>query len=241
MKDYFAKLNRLRVNAGKPELKSWKASKDSLLDSISVLEKAGAIDVLPGANTEAVPVTADPLIAETLKDPPKPELTEDEKDRASKTHIIKPGLGRGLGDEKYAVHCRKAVQDHRRDEKKASKVNKAVLSDADKKQIKDEAEARLPKGQVDPKKDPAKAERQAKHIADKKAAREAAGKAPAKKPTASDEITVADIARDLGLDPKIARAKLRRHEDKLTKLHTKGQDRWTFPKAAAAEIKKILK
>lgn len=250
MKEYFAKLNRLRVNAGKPELKSWKASKDSLLDSISALEAAGALDVLPGVNTEAVAVTNDPEVAATLKDPEpkpepeaKPELTDDEKDRASKTHVIKPGLGRGLGDEKYAVHSRKAVQDHRIKEGKDAKLKraeeKALLSDKDKAQIKDEAKLR--KGEVDPKKDPAKAARQAQHIADKKAKREAAGKAPAKKEVGKDEITVAEIARDLGLDPKIARAKLRRHEDKLTKLHSKGQDRWTFPKSAAPEIKKILK
>lgn len=247
MKDHFAKLNRLRVNASKPELKSWKASQDKLLDAIHSLEKAGAVDVLPGANTAAVPVTSDPVVAAALKPVENPEPTEaeiaDAKDRAFKTTVVKPGLGRGLGDEKYATHCRKAVQDHRRDEKKANKKTrdekKALLSEADKAQIKDEV--RLRKGEVDPKKDPAKAARQQKHIEDKKAARAAAGKEPTRKAVGKDEISVAEIARDLGIDPKIARAKLRRHEDKLTKLHSKGQDRWTFPKTAAAEIKKILK
>jgi hypothetical protein len=52
---------------------------------------------------------------------------------------------------------------------------------------------------------------------------------------------VADIARELDIDPKIARAKLRRHEDKISKLHTKGQDRWTFPKSARKTIADILK
>lgn len=235
MKDYLAKLNRLRVNAGKSELKSWKASKDKLLDAIAALEKEGFVDAVPGADLKVTPQTEDPVVAAALIAAEKEAAA-----RAEKTTIIKPGLGRGLGDEKYAVHSRKAVQDHRRDEKKERKQEKArLLSEEDQAQIKDEADHR--KGKVDAKKDPEKAARQAKHIADKKAKREGAGKASVKKPINSNEITVADIARDLGIDPKIARAKLRRHEDKLTKLHTKGQDRWTFPKSAAAEIKKILK
>lgn len=238
MIDHLAKLNRLRVNAGKPELKSWKASKDSLLDAIDKLEKQGFTDVLPGANTEAVPKTDDPEVEKVIKEP-APELKKSNGEPATK---VKPGLGRGLGDEKYAVHSRKAVQDHRRDERKALKdlrKGKKALSDEDLEQVKKEAELR--KGEVDPKKDPKKAARQKKHIEDKRKAREAAGKKPSRKEVGKDEITVADIARELGIDPKIARAKLRRHEDKLTKLHSKGQDRWTFPKSAAADIKKILK
>lgn len=232
MQEYLSKLNRLRVNAGKKELKSWKAGKDAILDAIDKLEKAGVKDVLPGANVEAAPQTNDPEVAKVIKDPPpQPEPKK-----------IKPGLGRGLGDEKYAVHSRKAVQDHRRDERKALKdlrKGKKALSDEDLEQVKKEAELR--KGEVDPKKDPAKAARQKKHIEEKQAARKAAGKKPTRKEVGKDEITVADIARELGIDPKIARAKLRRHEDKLTKLHSKGQDRWVFPKSAAADIKKILK
>lgn len=216
MSAHLDKLNRLRVNAGKKPLKSWKASKDSLLDAIDVLVKEGHLDTLPGANVEAAPVTADPEVAAALEKP-APEVTK-----------VKPGLGRGLGDEKYAVHSRKAVQDHRRDEKKAAKADRAEKKE-------------LAKGQVDPKKDPDKAKRQADKIAAKQAKRAASGAAPKRKEVGKDEITVADIAREIGIDPKIARAKLRRHEDKLTKLHTKGQDRWTFPKSAAKEIKAILK
>ena len=216
MSDRLEKLNRLRVNAGKKPLKSWKASKDSLLDAIDELQKAGFVDALPGANLEAAPVTSDPEVAAALEKP------------APEVQHIKPGLGRGLGDEKYAVHSRKAVQDHRRDEKKANRADKAEKNE-------------LAKGEVDPKKDPEKAARQKKHIEEKKAKREASGKPTARKEVSKDETTVAEIARELGIDPKIARAKLRRHEDKLTKLHTKGQDRWTFPKSAAKEIKAILK
>lgn len=223
MSAHLDKLNRLRVNAGKKPLKSWKTSKDSLLDAIDVLVKEGHLDTLPGANVAAAPVTTDPEVAAALEKP------------APEVQHIKPGLGRGLGDEKYAVHSRKAVQDHRRDEKKANKADKAEKKE-------------LAKGEVDPKKDPEKAARQKKHIEEKQAARAAKNKANGKNPAngrlkapGKDETTVAEIARELGIDPKIARAKLRRHEDKLTKLHTRGQDRWTFPKSAAKEIKAILK
>lgn len=228
-KDYLAKLNRLRVNAGKPELKVWKASKDALLDAIDSLEKQGFLDVLPGANVEATPQTEDPEIKEALaKEPP-----------VSK---VKPGMSRGIGDDPYARQCRKALQGIRVKEKEQLKKLRSgdvELDERDKQQIKNEAELR--KGEIDPKKNPAKAARQKKHIEEKQAKRKAEGKKPSKKPLKDGEVTVADIARELGMSPKLARNKLRRHEDKLLKLHTKGQDRWVFPKSAEAEIKKILK
>lgn len=264
----FAKLNRLRVNAGKPELKSWKGSKAALDGAIQKLIDAGHVDALPGAQVNIAPVADDPELAKT-QEPPSVEdsamsknianpapVSEVEKKRGAK-------LARGLDTDPYARQSRLAVQmqreaERREDkakkdaepkkkkltkaEKKAKKAAKKLkLSEGDKQQIKDEAKSRkggkLPKGQVDPKKDPEKAARQAKHIEDKRAAR--AGK-PAKEKS-GDEVTVAELCRELGIDPKVGRAKLRRHEDKLTKLHSEGQDRWTFPKKAAAEIKAILK
>lgn len=229
IKDYFAKLNRLRVNAGKPELKSWKASKDSLLDAIASLEEAGFLDVLPGANVEAKPETADPEVQKALeKEPP--------------VNKVKPGMSRGIGDDIFARNCRKSLQDIRAKEKKALKDLRSSgveLDERDKQQIKNEAELR--KGEVNPKKNPAKAARQKKHIEEKQAKRKAEGKTTAKRQLDSNEISVADIARELGISPKTARGKLRRHEDKLAKLHTKGQDRWVFPKSAAPQIREILK
>lgn len=225
MANDLAKLNRLRVNAGKAELKSWKASQAKLDDAISKLEAEGFKDVVPGANLEAEAKTNDPEVAKAR---PAPEPT-----------VGKPSLARGIDSDGYSRHSRERVRDLREKEKKALKGGKVKLSDAEKKSIKDEAEHR--KGLVDAKKDPEKAARQQKHIADKKAKREASGKPINKKEVGKDEITVADIARDLDIDPKVARAKLRRHEDKLTKLHTKGQDRWTFPKTARKDIEKILK
>jgi len=251
------KLNRLRVNAGKSELKSWKASQEKLDAAIKVLEDAGHTDVLPGADAGAAPKIDDPEVAAAR---PEPEETKDEApalaDSAMAKNIANPpkeekkptngkaSLARGLDSEPYARQSRERVRDLREKEKKEAKAKKIELSKADKKQIKDEAESRKGSkkkpgkiaGEVDAKKDPEKAKRQKKHVEDKQKAR-------AEKPKAEknpNEITVADIARELDIDPKVARAKLRRHENKLTKLHTKGQDRWTFPKTAGAEIKKIL-
>ncbi len=197
-------LNRLRVNAGKPELKSWKASAAKLTDAIKGLQAAGF-----------KPDEEEPVV-----------------------HKQKAQLARGLETEGMARQSRIAVQmereRERKEEKEARASDKAVKRAAEKLE---KSSAKLAKGQVDPKKDPDKAKRQTKIIEDKKAARAAT------KPKDKDanEISVADIARELGIDPKVARAKLRRHEDKLDKLHTKGQDRWVFPIGAKAQIVGILK
>lgn len=252
------KLNRLRANAGKNPLKSWKASQQALQDQIAKFEADGFTDTVPGANVETKPETTDPEIAANLEsEPPKPlsesamtkNIDNSEPPITSKTTQTKgrASLARGLDTDSYARHSRERVRDNREKERKEAKQKKPAveLSENDKKQIKDEAASRggkkkqkvNPTGAVDPKKDPEKAKRQLKHIEDKQAAR--AGKP--KKETNANEVTVADIARELNIDPKVARAKLRRHEDKLAKLHTKGQDRWTFPKSAKDEIVKILR
>lgn len=236
MSEKLAKLNRLRVNAGKAELKSWKASQPKLDEAIAKLEGEGFIDVLPGAQPDAAPVIEDPEVAKA-----RPvEEPEDDKPAGKEPQKIKPGLARGVGDElSYGKHCRKAVRDHRASEKAEAKANKAELSDEDKAAIK--SEAKLRKGEVDPKKDPAKAARQKKHIEEKQAKRAAAGKPGVKKEVGKDEITVADIARKLDMDPKIARAKLRRYEDKPDYPKTIKGERWVFPKSAEKAITKILK
>lgn len=232
MANDLAKLNRLRVNAGKAELKSWKASQPKLNTAITSLEEAGFKDVLPGANLDAQPVTTDPEIASALDNNiANPEPPAEEKPR--KVH-----LARGLDTDTMGANCRYAVRQARAAEKKAKLEEKAKLSPEDKAQIK--AEAKLRKGEVDPKKDSKKAKRQKKHIEEKQAKRKAEGKV-VKSKAGENEITVADIARDLDIDPKVARAKLRRHEDKLAKLRNKGAERWVFPKSAKAEIMKILK
>lgn len=218
-------LNRLRVNAGKPELKSWKASKGELIKVIKKFQADGFTDALPGANVNATPVADDPKLLEPFKEPEKEEAEEAAPEKVTK---VKAQLARGIETEGYAKHSRKAVQDIRRDERKASKEERAKvkLDEKDKKQIKDEAEDR---------------QKPAKEKANKKILESKPKKDKAKKVEKdSDEITVAEIARDIGIDPRVARAKLRRHEDKIKKLHTKGQDRWTFPKSAKKEIKAIL-
>lgn len=55
---------------------------------------------------------------------------------------------------------------------------------------------------------------------------------------ASDLVSLADIARELKIEPKLARAKARR-SDEITKL-AQG-DSWAFKPADAATVKKILK
>jgi type IV secretory pathway VirB10-like protein len=226
-----AKLNRLRVNAGKKELKFWKATPKLLDESIKKFEDAGFTDALPGANTDAAPVSDDPEVqAARPADEPAP------KKEPTKTNG-KPSLARGLDTESYAHHSRKAVRDIREKEKKDKKAEAARLSPEDKQQIKDEAKRR--KGDLDPK--TAKGKRQKQHIADKQAKRKAEGKTAKSREKNADEVTVADIARELNIDPKIARAKMRRYEGKDNYPNPVKGERWTFPKSAKAAIAKILK
>lgn len=232
-----AKLNRLRINAGKGELKSWKAGQPKLLDTIKALEASGFTDVVAGADVAAKPVTDDPVVAKAIAEPEKSavEVKPAKKQKAQ--------LARGLETEPMAMQSRYAVRaerDREAREAQAEKIEAKATRKAEKKKAKEEAKAakkNLPKGKVDPRKDPAKAKRQEDHIKKKQEARASKPKVE-KNP---NDITVADIARELDIDPKVARAKLRRHEDKISKLHTKGQDRWVFPKAAKSELMQILK
>ena len=222
MAEDLAKLNRLRVNAGKDELKSWKAPQHKLEAAIKKFEDDGFIDVLPGANPEAQPLTDDPEVAAVLpKEEPKgdrydeaetlkesavtPSLAESamsrnvgkvEKKPEKETTKGKASLARGLDSDTMAVQSRARVRDHREAEKKANKAKQ-----------------------------------------DKRAA---AGKDTTPRVKNDNEITVAEIARELDVDPKVARAKLRRHTDRIKKAVPKWDGGWTFPKTAAAEIKKIL-
>lgn len=267
----FDKLNRLRVNAGRTELKSWKASGALLLEKIAELEAAGIPDTLPGANVKTTPNITPDLAEELNKEAETAKTTLGESALAKSVDNSKPEepkkdkpkakLARGLDTDQYARQCREKVRDRVRDEKaeakaakkaakklareqeeknrKLHKKNKKVkLSKEDKRAIKDEAESRIV-GKVDEKKDPEKAKRQKDHIEKKQ--KDRAAKAGKEKPKDDKNFTVADLARELDIDPKTARNKLRRHEDKISKLHSKGQDRWTFPNEARKELTKLLK
>jgi len=221
-----AMLNRLRVNAGKPELRSWKASKAKLEEAIKKLQDEGFLDTLPGANVNAPPVTDDPELAKARPEETPP--AEPEEPKAEPTaKKIKPALARGADNGLFTEHSRKAVQDHRQKEKAAEKAERKEAKKAAKEPPKKEE---LPK-----------AERQKKHIEEKRAKRAAEGKLKPAKEKDPNKVSAADIARDLDMDPKIARAKLRRHGDRIRKVVPKWDGSWEFPKAAAAEIKKILK
>lgn len=216
------KLNRLRVNAGKAELKSWKGTAKKLQEAIASLEAAGFTDVLPGADPAAAPKIDDPEVAAARAEP---EAKPEKAKVVRPVKIEKVGLARGLDNEVFAKNCRDRVRDHREAERKANKKGKA--KDSEPKKI---------AGQVDPKVDPEKAKRQLEKI-------EAKQKARAEKPPVvkdPNQVTVADIARELDIDPKVARAKLRRYEDKPNYPKPVKGERWTFPKSAAGDIRKIL-
>ena len=59
------------------------------------------------------------------------------------------------------------------------------------------------------------------------------------KPT-GDTFTLADLARDLDINPKVARAKTRRHATKLEAFRV-GTEGWVFDGKHRAEVSKLLK
>lgn len=226
-------LNRLRVNAGKSELKSWKASKALLRENIEKLQSEGFTDALPGANVDATPILPpDPQLAEAFKkdevqlsEEDKKQIKDEAKDRP--VTKVRSGLARGAENGHFTEHSRKSVQDQRAKEKKEAKEER-------------KKQKQLAKGEVDAKKEPEKAARQKKHIEEKRAKREKEGKLKPTREKNADEVTVADIARDIGLNPKIARAKLRRYEGKEGYPDPVKGERWTFPKTARKALEKIL-
>lgn len=222
------KLNRLRVNAGKTELKSWKASQAKLAEAIASLEAAGFTDTLPGADINAAPITDDPEVAKNLPvEEPKQEEEPEKPKGPPVVKVEKVGLARGLDSDDFAKNCRQRVRDAREKDRKDERESK-----------KETKKAAKIAGQVDEKRDPEKAQRQKDKI---KAKQEARAAKPTKEKNA-DVLTAAELAREVDMDPKIARAKLRRHAEKIKKFYPKwgGIGDWEFPKAVAPEIRKIL-
>lgn len=230
-----AKLNRLRENAGMQPLKSWKASKEKLQEKIDDLIEKGYVDVLPGADVSVAPKTDDPeLAAARPEDKPPPTVNK-----------VRPGLGRGVESDAFGRQCRESIRDSREKERKDAKSNRrkakkgeVQLSEEDKRFLKDESAFR---GKVDPSKDPEKAKRQADKVKAKKDKRQADGKTTKK--IVEDQVTAADLAREVGMSPKVARAKFRRHQKKIKDIYPQwgGIGDWVFPKKLASDIKKILK
>src|SRR5262245_43579893 len=56
--------------------------------------------------------------------------------------------------------------------------------------------------------------------------------------TSKTTITLAQLARDLNIDPKVARAKARRRSDELPK--TVRDDNWIFPASAKSKLIEFL-
>lgn len=64
-------------------------------------------------------------------------------------------------------------------------------------------------------------------------------KTAAPKTSAAKTFTLADLARDLKINPKIARAKARRHSKDLAK-HRVGTDGWNFSLKAKPAVSQLL-
>lgn len=248
----FDKLNRLRKKAGQRPLKSWKASADDLQHQIERLENDGyedpgpdpipveqpPVDFGPDAKADTPP-TADEI--PSLKD--SPLIANPDPEKPVVKHPAR--LARGTETES---HCRKAVADARektKKEKKALKENQRFLAGKKpkltKKQRKAAKKARLQKhkdGTATKTTTAGNKRKLGKELVDKIDKQSKAKHADSR--IDKDNFTVAELARECDMDPKVARAKLRRHEDRIKKLHSKGQDRWVFPNTARKTLKEIL-
>lgn len=252
-------LNRLRRAAGAKPLKRWAASQESLNIKIQEYKDNGYEDPGPDPITEETPVappvdfgpdakadtppTADEIPA--LKDSALSKnvgnpVVEENKD---KIHKHPARLARGTDTE---THCRKAVADAREKTKKEKKADKERKKSIDKDFKRSDKGKKPKKAKIKKNKDgtatktttSGNVRQLGKELAEKitKQRKEK----HADKRADPDNFTVAELGRECGMDPKVARAKLRRHEDKIKKLHTKGQDRWVFPNSARKQLKAIL-
>lgn len=72
-----------------------------------------------------------------------------------------------------------------------------------------------------------------------KTATKTASAKPAKVAAEPKTFALADMARDLKMDPKIARAKARRTAD-IGKLRIKGEDHWVFSASKREAVSRLL-
>lgn len=243
----FDKLNRLRKVAGQRPLKSWKASQDQLNAQIKRLEDDGYED--PGP--DPIPVEADAAPAVDFGDDAKADIppTADDipalaKDKPAKEVTkVPPRLARGTDTE---THCKKAISDARpkskKEQKRLDKIKSFVNGDIDtldKKKKSKKSKIKKNKDGTGTKTTTSGKKRKLGKDLMKKIEKQSKEKHSDKR-SDKDNFTVADLARECDMDPKVARAKLRRHEDKIKKLHSKGQDRWVFPNSARKALKEIL-
>lgn len=237
----FDKLNRLRQNAKKNPLKAWKGSAEALDEQIAVFEGQGFVDVLPGAVVPPAP-PADPTPAPEKKEADVSGLAQpvEPKAKGAEEPKVKPmaKLARGV-EGRGTEHSRKAIHDQNNAARKAKKAEEPKKKDKKDKKAK-KAKIKENKDGTATKVTTAGNERRlGQDLAERiKKQREAKN---SNKPADPNNFTVAELARELDIDPKVARAKLRRHEDDIKKLHSKGQDRWSFPNKAKDQIRKILK
>lgn len=256
----FDKLNRLRKVAGKLPLKMWKASTESLDATIQRLENDGyedpgpdpidqkaAVDLPPDFIPEGVdfgpdakadtPPTAEeiPSLSKDMGDLGKAVLPKEPAKAVTKAP--RAALARGVGDDLMGANCRLAV----RQQREAEKREKDALKPSKEQKKADKKAAKLKKkkdGTAEKTTTSGKKRKLGKELVEKIEKQSKAKSAG--KQADPDNFSVAELARECDMDPKVARAKLRRHEDKIKKLHSKGQDRWDFPNAARKTLRDIL-
>lgn len=202
-------LNRRLRELGKPELKVWKASREKLIERI----------VQTDLDTAFAP-TPEPASAPAAKEKDNEIGGNDEQpqslaDSAMAQNVAKPPRPKKPTTTKHPAHLARGLET----ELYAKNCRDRVRDIREK----ERAEAKKAK--------PTKA--------DKKKPTATKAAAPRVTETNPDHVTVADIARELGVNPKVARNKLRRRGSSLPAT-VAGASAWTFHKKDKATLVEIL-
>lgn len=239
------------------QLKTWKGPKETLINrirnSIATTPLAELPDELNHLHPEFQPAADAPpsdgfemsqeeLAAQAGR--PKPEeeapkvytLEQFEKDKAeAEGGSDEPNNleARAAEGEKLAARRRKSPTQV--DESKVSKHPARLARGT-------ETEMHSRKAVEDARRDEAKAAKPTKKPKKEKPAKaskkdKGSKKPKATKPTRTDTFTLADLARELGISPKVARAKLRRKKNVPAQVG----ESWTFANSDRSAVRKLLK
>ena len=203
-------LNRRLRELGKPELKVWKASREKLIERIVQTDLDTAFAPAP-----------EPASAPAAKEKDNEIGGNDEQpqsiaDSAMAQNIAKPAKPKKPTTTRHPAHLARGLET----ELYAKNCRDRVRD------IREKERADAKKGK------PAKA--------DKKSTAPKVASAPRVNADANpDHVTVADIARELGVNPKVARNKLRRRGSSLPATVV-GASAWTFHKKDKPTLVEIL-